>query len=309
MPALDSLEFMKAWEFWSERVVPDPWGGDGTATRVLDEQLLLNLTRGPIPGRSDIEVAVALARFAHEEFEGHGTGGAEISQEDSVLVMRALKAVLARLGVTTFSPPFRDFNTFYKHWRSVGAVGPGGWQARRDILDEYFDPLHNLLDEREAGSITSTLTTAISPHRVVGWPRVDEEMSELRRHFETAATRQDYSNVGNDVVAVLEALSATVYDHDRHGRAGEAKPPIASTKARLERFIEIELPGSENAEMRKLARASIELAQAVKHRRETATRLEAGIAADAVILLANMLRRIHGARDQGGNQSVIDGTA
>jgi hypothetical protein len=43
--------------------------------------------------------------------------------------------------------------------------------------------------------------------------------------------------------------------------------------------------------MRKFARATIELAQAVKHR-GTPTRTEAGIVADAVILLANMLRRL-----------------
>lgn len=160
---------MKPWEFWIEHELedPDPWGGTTAVTsRVLDEDLLLGLTRGPVASHSDIEVAVALARFAHQEFEGHGTSGAEITQDDSVLVMRALKAVLARLGITTFAPPFRDFNTFYKHWRSAGAVG--SWQARRDILDEQFEPLHEALDVREAGSITSTLATPISPSKVTG---------------------------------------------------------------------------------------------------------------------------------------------
>lgn len=285
---------MKSWDFWIERTVPgpDPWGGGERTERVLDEQLLKSITHGPLADRTDIEVAVALARFAHEEFEGYGTGGADISQDDSVVVLRALKAVLKRLGITTFDPPFRDFNTFYKHWRAEGAVGTGGWQARRDILDKYFDPLHEVLDEREAGSITSTLAAAISPRKVTGWPRVDEEISELRRHFESASTQQDYSNVGNDCVAILEALSATVYDHSRHQRGDDAEPPVASTKARLDRYVEVEFAGAENAELRKLARATIELAQAVKHRRATVSRIEAGIAADAVILLANMLRRI-----------------
>lgn len=43
--------------------------------------------------------------------------------------------------------------------------------------------------------------------------------------------------------------------------------------------------------MRKLARAAIELAEAVKHGR-TPDRTKAGVAADAVILLANVLRRL-----------------
>lgn len=270
----------------------DPWGCDERVERVLDAQLLRSIAQGPLADLSDIEVAVALARFAHEEFEGYGTGGSDITQDESVLVVRALKAVLTRLGITAFNPPFRDFNTFYKHWRSEGASGPGGWQARRDILDKYFEPLQTLLDEREAGSIASTLAAAISPRKVTGWPRVDEEISELRRHFESASTQQDYSNVGNDCVAILEALSATVYNHSKHQRGEDPEPPVASTKVRLERYVEAELAGSENAELRKLARATIELAQAVKHRRDTVSRIEAGIAADAVILLANMLRRI-----------------
>lgn len=284
---------MRTWEFWVERVVPDPWGGTSTTTeRSLNEQLLLDITRGPVSPEPDVEVAVALARFAHEEFEGYGTGGAEISQEESVVTMRALKAVLGRLGITIFNPPFRDFDSFYKHWRKVGAVGGGGWQARRDILDEHFGPVHELLDEREAGSITSTLATAISPHKVTGWLRVDEEVSELRRHFESASTQQDYSNIGHDCVAILEALSETVYVHDKHKCAEEAEPPVASTKTRLARFIEVEMVGSDNAELRKLARAAIEFAQAVKHRRATVSRMEAGLAADAVILIANILRRV-----------------
>ena len=282
---------MKPWEFWIEREVADPWGGTTTAS-VLNEQLILDITAGPVPPRTDIEVAVPLARFTHEQFEGHGTGGADVSQDESVALMRALKAVLARLGITSFSPPFRDFDTFYKHWRSVGAVNAGGWQARRDILDQYFDPLHEVLDEREAGSIRSTLATAISPHNVTGWPRVDEEVAELRRHFESASTQQDYSNVGNDCVAILEALSATAYDHAKHQSGNAPEPPVQKTKERLNRFVEVELAGSDNAELRKLVRATIEFAQAVKHRRATITRQEAGIAADAVILLANLLRRI-----------------
>ncbi|MGZ0145368.1 hypothetical protein [Rhodococcus qingshengii] len=256
----------------------------------MNEELLQGIVRGPIASHPDVEVAVALARFAHEEFEGNGTGGAEIGQDDSILVIRALKAVLARLGITIFDPPFRDFATFYKYWRSEGAAG--SWQARRDILDGLFDPLHELLDEREAGSIASTLAVAISPHTVTGWPRVDEEVSELRRHFESASTQQDYSNIGNDCVAILEALSATVYEHSKHSRGEETEPPVASTKARLDRYIEVELSGPQNAELRKLARATIEVAQAVKHRRSSVSRTDSGIAADAVILLANMLRRI-----------------
>jgi hypothetical protein len=49
--------------------------------------------------------------------------------------------------------------------------------------------------------------------------------------------------------------------------------------------------GPDNAALRKLALAAIEYAQQVKHS-TTPTRREAGIAADAVIQLVNLLRRL-----------------
>ena len=113
----------------------------------------------------------------------------------------------------------------------------------------------------------------------------------MRRHFTSARTPQDYRNVGNDCVTVLEALSRQVYDPDKHLRDGEDEPPVGKTKQRIERFVEDAAPGSDAAVLRKLVRSSIEYAQEVKHR-DTGSRKEAGIAADSVILLANLLRRL-----------------
>jgi hypothetical protein len=90
---------------------------------------------------------------------------------------------------------------------------------------------------------------------------------------------------------VTEALSRLVYDPALHLRPGEEEPPVAKTKQRLDRYIEDALPGPANAVLRKLGKAAIELAQQVKHSGEP-TRTEAGIAADTIILLANMLRRL-----------------
>jgi hypothetical protein len=167
----------------------------------------------------------------------------------------------------------------------------GSWQARRDLLSKLFDPLHDQLADMELATLESPLVDPISPHARTGWSAVDTEISELRRHFSSARTPQDYRAVGLDCVAVTEALSAQVYDPRRHLRTGEEEPPVAKTKQRIERFIEDSAPGPDNAALRKLARAALEYAQQVKHS-DTPTRREAGIAADAVIQLANILRRL-----------------
>ncbi|PPH35400.1 MULTISPECIES: hypothetical protein [unclassified Rathayibacter] len=282
---------MRTWDFYlsGQEVVSNAWGSEVTQQSALDVNLLEGLLRGPNPEHGDVEIAVPLARVVHEEYEAHGTHGSPLSNDDSRLLVRALKAVLARLGIDTFDPPFRDFETFRKYWQAND--GYGSWQARRSMLNEQFDALHEMLDERETDSLAGALADPISPRKATGWQRVDGELNEMRRHFRAARTEQDYSNVGNDAVAALEALSAASYEHARHGEPGVDEPPIPSTKARLGRVVEVELPGSENAELRKVVRAAIELAQAMKHRRN-GDRRSAGMAADAVLLVVNLVRRL-----------------
>ena len=262
----------------------------GLATPVLRWDFVDTIRSSPIAEEPDIELAVSLARLAHQELIAYGTGGGQrLNAEEIELTLRALKALLARLGVVGLDIPFRDYASFYDWWIQNGARG--SWQARRDLLEGVFGPIHDRLAEIEQNSLEVTLVDPISPHKATGWAAVDIEVSELRRHFSRATTPQDYRNVGLDCVAVTEALSRQVYDPGRHLRPGETEPPVGNTKQRIERFIDDALSGAGNAAYRKLGRTVVDAAQQVKHS-ETPTRKEAGLAADAVIQLANFLRRL-----------------
>lgn len=94
----------------------------------------------------------------------------------------------------------------------------------------------------------------------------------------------------NSCVRLLETLSAAVWAPARHSRPNEVLP-VARTKGRFTRVVEVDAAGSANAEIRSLARASIEFANHVKHG-GTPTWRKAGLAGDAVISLANVLRRL-----------------
>jgi hypothetical protein len=264
----------------------------GTSKPTFNLKLVRELRSRPIPQADDVEAAVALARLIHDDLEAFGTdGGEELTETQMRESLVALRGVLKRLALERFEIPFRDFKTFKSYW--LNNDGYGSWQARRDILNEIFEPMHDALTERESEELSSTLADPISPRGRTGWTRVDEEVAELRRHFAQARTPQDYRNVGNDCVIVLEALSRQVYDSDMHLRDGEDEPPVAKSKQRIERFIEDAASGSDNASLRRLVKASVDLAQEVKHRAD-GTRKEAGIAADSVILLTNLLRRLDG---------------
>lgn len=273
------------------RIEPDPWGGPGRATTIedFDRDRMTALIGAPDPNEPDLDVALALMDLVRDDLLMSGTGGTpSISDEDMRVAIRALQRVSARAG-HEFKLPFRDHSGWHGWWVRNGAHG--NYQARRDLLGDLFDEPYAVLMSEQDRALDATLAEAVSPRERLGWPEVDTEIGELRRHFRTASTPQDYRAVGNDCVHITEALSRKVYDHEKHTPDGDPEPAVTQTKIRFDRYIAASLPGPENAALRKFARASIELAQAVKHS-GTPTRTEAGILADAVIVLANMLRRL-----------------
>ena len=91
-----------------------------------------------------MEAAVALARLVHDDLEAFGTdGGEELTEAQMRESLLALRNVLRRLGLEQFEVPFRDFKTFKSYW--LNNDGYGSWQARRDILNEIFEPVHDVL--------------------------------------------------------------------------------------------------------------------------------------------------------------------
>jgi hypothetical protein len=297
---------MRADDFFTEDNEEGPFGL--SRARLFKYDLVNSLRASAQPEYDDLEVALGLAELADQELQSYGTSGGETLNDLQItLTLRALKAVLKRLGVD-FDPPWRDFTTFRTYWLKKGAKG--SYQARRDIVNEFFEPLHATLLAMEDDALESTLAEPISPRTEVGWREVDQEIRELRRRFRSASTSQDYRAIGTHCVGVLEALGMIVYDPSKHLRPGESDPPRDKTKQRLGRFIEGALGGEANEKLRGVATKTIELAHEVKHR-STLTRCDAGIAGDAVILLTNILRRLSedGQRSSRKSTNSHSGTA
>lgn len=64
--------------------------------------------------------------------------------------------------------------------------------------------------------LESTLAPPVSLHERLGWLELDTEIGELRRHFRTARTPQDYRAVGNDCVHLSEALNKGLRPYEAH---------------------------------------------------------------------------------------------
>jgi hypothetical protein len=146
----------------------------GTPSRSVNVELLSELRRHPPADRTDLEVAVPLARLVHDELKKYGTGGGqELEEQDISEALLALRAVVRRLGVDDFKVPFRDYDSFHGWW--LDNEGYGSYQKRRDLLAEIFNPLHDRLARMEDEELSSSLADAISPHARTGWVGVDTE--------------------------------------------------------------------------------------------------------------------------------------
>lgn len=281
---------MQESDFWIEDPT-DPSNPWSSTHRNLDLEKVKALARGPVAGDDDLASALSLSRLVADAYRAWGTDKAtDFSREDSRVTLRALKMVLERRGIG-FEVPWRDFDTFQSYWSSVGASGDGGWQKRRDIVAKHFEPVLDALEKAEEDQFRAELAEGVSPRPTTGWPQVDEEIAGLRARFRTATEMQDYRDCGNRSVAVLEALSATVYDPAKHCPEGQTEPPVDKTDLRIGAYLSERLAGRENEELRGLAKKASALAHKVKHS-PRANRTSAGIAADSVILLANILRRL-----------------
>ena len=272
-----------------------------SSTQRFNEKLVEQIRRGPLPDFGNLDVAIELSNLVKSELVAYGTSGpTRVTNDEIKLAIKALVIACNRVGIKDFSLPFRDFATFHSFWLKEGCHG--NYQARRDLLAKYFDPLDLQLDQLENQSFQSTIVEAVGRGVAVGWPEVERQVAAIRKHFDFAATPEDYRNVGNDCVHLIEVLAIQVFDPSILLLEGEQIPAKGATKFRLERFVERSLAGPSNVEMRALVRAAINLAQKVKHS-ASPSRLEAVLSATSVILLADVLHEISLAIDKKDESS------
>ena len=255
--------------------------------RKLRFDLVRRLKRGMIPGDDNLATALALTRIVWEEYEAYGTDSSQsVSNEESRELLRTLISVLHRQGID-IQLPWRDFSS---------NDGRGSWQARRNIIAQYFGPVRSELEDLEEKTYANELANPVSPRDQLGWTTVDQQIEQLRHRFRTASTTIDYKDVGNRCVGVLEELSRILYQPDVHCTPDEKPPAVDKTNIRIGTYIDRRLKGSSNEELRGLVKKVSALSHKIKHS-PTADRVTAGIAADTVIMLANILRRLQEMRE------------
>src|SRR5208282_5940629 len=128
-----------------------------------------------------------------------------------------------------------------------------------------------------------------------GWEKVDRQHQEMKLRLDTAETEEQWQAVGLLCREVLISVAQEVYDAARHPHIDDAKPSDTDAKRMLEAIFAAELKGSTNDQARTHAKAVVNLALALQHKR-TPDFMTAALCAEGTTSVVNMLAILAGRR-------------
>lgn len=197
-----------------------------------------------------------------------------------------LAAMLADLDIADPNP-FGDLWAWYGKWSSGDLPS---YHSRRQFISELYGPL---VDRLKRGTPARSTTIFREP---TGWAKVDRTVSEIRQRLERAATEEQFQAVGLLCREALITLAQTVFDPSRHKILDDVEASPTDAKRMLEAYLATELAGGENKVARQHARAALDLANELQHKR-TATFRQAALCSEATAAVINLIAIMSGQRD------------
>lgn len=241
----------------------------------------------------DIPVSGEVELLAEIEAQKHlmiavSTGGPRIQEKNREYQerRRRIRAELYKIGIEDPNP-YSDLWAWYGKWSSGDLPT---YQSRRNYISGLYQPLIDYLDTDRLQRISEPL------QEPTGWARVDRGVDSIIYRLETAQNEEDYQTVGLLCRETLISLAQAVYDPAIHRAVDGVAPSSTDAKRMLEGYLAVELGGQSNAEARKHARAALDLANWLQHRR-TATLRDASLCAEATRTVVNIVAIVSGRRN------------
>lgn len=216
------------------------------------------------------------------------TGGPKIETENAEYLKRAssIETGLSERGITN-SNPFKDLWGWYGKW-SDGSLP--SYQSRRTYITELFDPVLESVKNLKSKSINPVF------EEPTGWTRVDRSVGEIKLRLVQSSNEEQCQAIGLLCRETLISLAQVVFIEEDHKTIDGVKASKTDAKRMLEAYIAHQLPGKSNENIRKHARASLDLANDLTHRRTAEYRL-AALCAEATNAVINIVAIISGRRD------------
>lgn len=179
--------------------------------------------------------------------------------------------------------PFSDLWEWYSKWSSTFPH----YRERREFIREMYNTLLQSLEETEQPELISVTID------LTDWERIERSINELRLRQTEAKSEEQYQVVGLLSRETIITLAQVVFDKEKHPILDGTAISKTDAKRMLEAYIAVELGGSSNETVRRYAKATLDLANELTHKR-TATKKDASLCATATISIINLIGAIEG---------------
>ncbi|MET4799075.1 hypothetical protein [Bradyrhizobium sp. LB11.1] len=180
-------------------------------------------------------------------------------------------------------PPYRSLWEWHGRWSQSDLKT---YQLRRTFINDIFAPIIKQVRDKPGKYYEPT-----------GWARVDRTVAEMRTRLASAKTEEQFQAVGLLGRELLISAAQEVFDPAKHPTLDGVAASATDTKRMLEAYIAVALGGGVNEFVRKHAKAALDLAVQLQHRR-TASFRDAAICVEATTSVVNLVAIIAGLRDQ-----------
>jgi hypothetical protein len=164
------------------------------------------------------------------------------------------------------------------------------YQSRRQFISELYAPLLNQIRAEETGR---GRMREVEP---TGWVKLDRDLHEARQSLAAATSEAQFQTVGLLCRETLISLAQTVFNAELHPTLDGVTASETDAKRMLEAYIAGTLSGSANEASRRHAKAALDLANQLQHKR-TATFRDAALCGEATTSVVNLIAIISGRRD------------
>lgn len=212
------------------------------------------------------------------------TGGQRIQEveEEYKAKFDFVNKALQRLNIQNPNP-YRDLWDWYGKWSSDF----GTYRERRAYIKEMFNTLIQTLEEEEE---PETISVTID---LTGWERIERSINEIRLRQAESINEEQFQVVGLLCRETIITLAQSVFSPEKHPIKEEIKLSKTDAKRMLDAYISVELAGSSNEILRKYAKAALDLANVLTHKR-TASKKDASLCSIVTLSLINFIGTIEG---------------
>lgn len=182
-----------------------------------------------------------------------------------------------------FPVPYRDLWQWYGRWSEEDLRG---WAPRRKFVGELFEPV-----------MKHVRLGAVALPEPTGWDRVDRAMAESWRRLAAAKTEEQFQAVGLLCREILISLGQAVFDAQTHPTLDGKVASSTDAKRMLEAYIAVVLDHEANEYVRKHARAALDLAVNLQHKR-TADYRDTAICVEATGSVVSLVAILDGRRNR-----------